>query len=378
MAAPFATLNGEQIMSGTIAIPLVGMWTADVAIDNDTIETGAVTLVIGNLTMQGAVIRSAPFAGQTKARIVGGGGGWRNVLPAKGYSNQSGVMLSMVLRDAASEAGEKVNVPNDTSIGPFYARPNDKASFSLRTLCPSWYVDASGTTQIAAWPVVAVGTPFTVIDQRPDEGIIEIATEDYTAWMPGASFTSATLAGTFQCYGVVYEFSKDGKFRMRVMTDSSADRLLGPLNSIVDQRVSPTRFYGRYRYTISNPSTSTVDASPMDQTIGLPGLTGVPLDSDSISTYVPPNGGECHIMFADGRPTMPRVVWTAGTATVVNVLGGSVPVARQGDQVTCFLPPTLPINGLINGSETLVGTVVIPNPISGSISGPCSATVNVQ
>lgn len=376
----FATLNGIQIVSGTLAIPLVGMWTADVHIATDTPETGPATIVLGNLTLQGTVFRAEPFAGQTRARIVGGGGGWRKTLPERGYANQSGVSLKMVLSDAASECGEKVNV-TDTQIGPFYARPADRASFSLRAFCPAWYVDTAGVTQIAPWPVVVVGSEFQVIDQNPDEGVVTIATEDYASWLPGASFTSDTLSGTFQCAGVVYRFDGDGKFRLEVLTDDRSDRMLGPILGIIDQRVAPARFYGRYRYSISNPSTTTVDATPIDSSIGLPSLQGVPLDSDSIATYVPPDGGECHIMFLDGKPTMPRVVWTAGTATVVNVLGGKVPAARQGDATTSFLPPTLLISllGTVSGSPfSGTGTVTIPNPISGSISGPCSATVNIQ
>ncbi len=376
MSKPFATLNGIPIMSGTLAVPSVGMWTADIAINTDDAISGAAVVVLGNLTLAGTVVRSAPFAGQTRARIVGGSGGWRKRLQERPYSDPNGVSLSMVLGDAARECSEKLG-PVSGAVGPFYARPDDMASFSLRAFCPAWYIDTAGVTQIASWPVKSVSTPFTVIDQRADEGVVEIATEDYAAWLPGASFTAPTMTGTFQCAGVVYKFDPDGTFRLQVMTDASADRILGPIHAIVDQRVATMRFLGRYRYTISNPSTTTVDATPVDPSIGLPALNGVPLDSDSISTYVPPDGGECHIMFADGLPTMPRVVWTAGTATVVNVLGGSVPVARQGDQTTSFLPPTLICAGTVSGAP-FTGTITVPNPISGSISGPCSATVNVQ
>lgn len=363
----FATLNGVPIVAGSLIIPLIGMWTADIELATDMAETGAATIVLGNLTLVGTVVRSSPFAGQTRARAVGGAGGWRTQIPAQGYSNSSGVALSMVLNDAALACGETANIPNDTTIGPFYARPADAAVFSLRTFCPAWYVDTSGVTQIAPWPVVVVGSPFTVIDQRTDEGIVTIATEDYASWLPGASFQSDTLNATFQCAGVEYIFDNDGKFRLQVLTDPTADRVLGPLHSIIDRRTSPMRYFGRYRYTISNPTTTTVDATPMDSTLFLPSLQGVPLDSDSISTYVPPSGGECHIMFADGLATMPRVVWTAGTATVCNVLGGSNPVARQADQTQSYLPPTLPIVGVINDNESFTGTITVPNPISGSI-----------
>jgi len=329
----FATLNGVNIVSGTLVVPMVGTWTSDVAIATEQAETGSATIVLGNLTLTGTIYRAVPFAGQTRARVVGGAAGWRQTIPAQAYGQPSGVMLSAVLQDAAQAVGETVNVPNDASIGPFYGRPNDLASFTLRQFCPAWYIDTSGVTQIASWPVVIVGSTFTVIRQLPDEGMVEIATEDYASWLPGASFTYPTLAGTFQSAGTVYTFQSDGTFRLQVLTDTTVDRVLGPLRTIIDQRVAPTRFHGEYRYQITGVGNGTVDVQPMDATIGLPAFNGLPLMSDSISTYTPPSGVECRIAFGDGKPTYPRVVWTAQTPSAVGLAGGGAAVGRVGDAV---------------------------------------------
>jgi hypothetical protein len=160
----------------------------------------------------------------------------------------------------------------------------------------------------------------------------------------------------------------------------TSDRLWSSFRKLVALLVAPTRFYGRYNYTVANPSLTTIDGTPVDPSLGLPAINGVPLMSDSIATYTPPAGGLCHIMFLDGDPAQPICVWTAGTATVVNVMGGGNPVARQGDQTQSFLPPTLTLacSGTLGGTP-FVGTAVtvIPNPISGSITGPCSPTANV-
>ena len=137
------------------------------------------------------------------------------------------------------------------------------------------------------------------------------------------------------------------------------DRLWDPFRRLVALLVAPTRFYGRYRYTISNPTKATVDASPVDSTLGLPSLQGVQLNSDAIFTYLPTSGAECHIQFLDGNPALPRCVWTAG--------GGPNPVARVGDQVQSFLPPVTIIQGTVAGS-TFVGTLISPTPITGAIT----------
>ena len=225
----FATINGVNIVAGSLAIPRVGMWTADVAIATDEAMSGAATVVLGNLTLTGTIYRSNPFAGQTRARIVGGAAGWRTQLGAKAYTNASGVSLRMILNDAAKECGEHVTLATDTQVGPFYARLAGIASTTLRAFCPQWYVDTSGVTQIGDWPTVVVASPFVVTDQRPDEGLVEIATEDYASWLPGASFSGPTLDGTFQSFGSVYTFKQDGTFRLQILTDTADDRLLGPL-----------------------------------------------------------------------------------------------------------------------------------------------------
>lgn len=380
----FATCAGNQIVSGSLMIPLVGIWTADLQLATSEQVNGPVTVVIGNLTLQGFVYRSEAYGGQTRARLVGGYGGWRTSIDEQGYGNNAGVQLSMILGDAAMLCGEQINIVNNGSVGNAFTRVAGPASDILWQLMSQgfysgWYIDTTGVTQTAPWPNNQVQTPFTVTDQRPDEGLVVIATEDYASWVPGCTFSAPQLAGTYTNGGVTYVFDNDGKFRMEVLTGTT-DRLLGALEALIGRQVAPTRFYGRYEYTISNPSTTTVDCDPAPGALGLglPSLQNVPIDADSISTYVPPSGGLCHIMFVNGLPTRPICVWTAGTATMVNILGGSNPVARQGDQVTCFLPPSLVIVGLIDNTESFSGTITVPNPISGSISGPCSPTVNTQ
>lgn len=380
----FASVAGFQVVSGSLVVPLIGVWTADLQLAGEETVSGQVSVVIGNLTLAGTVFRSDAYGGQTHVRLVGGAGGWRTSIPPQGYGNTAGVMLSQILGDAASACGEKVNVAQDASIGNAWVRVNFDSSVAGDILwqllhlgaIPAWYVDPTGTTQITAWPTVQVTTPFTVTDQKTDKGVCTIATEDYVSWMPGCTFANPLLATTFTSAGVHYKWMPDGKFRFEVLTSSAAgeDRTLGPIQQVIKKELAHTRFFGTYRYTISNPSTKTIDGTPMDTTLGLPDIQNVPLASDSISTYSPPNGGEAHIIFLDGSPAYPRCTWTDGTATVVNLRGGGNPVARLGDQTQSFLPPTLVLQG-VGTSGPFTATATIPNPISGSIT-KASSTVN--
>jgi hypothetical protein len=217
--ADFASLSGIRIVSGSIAIPLFGLWAADVALATNDAVPDAVSLTVGNLTMIGHVYRTASYGGERRCRVVAGAGGWRRDLTARHYQLAGGIQLSLVLRDAALEVGESVNVPSDGVIGSDYVREAAPASRVLRQLAgPAWYVDPLGVTQIQPWPVVVVGSDFTVTRQDSDRGVVEIATEDPASWLPGASFSGPTLDGTYTNKGCRVAFDGGGKLRFEVLT----------------------------------------------------------------------------------------------------------------------------------------------------------------
>ncbi len=217
----FSSLAGQRIVSGTLAIPLYGLWVGDVMLASDDPIPDAVPVVIGNLTLHGYVYRSAPFGSNRRCLVIAGYGGLRKVVTPKQYALAGGVRLGMVLRDMAMEVGERVNVPKalDRVIGTGYAREGAAASRVLRQLAgENWYVDPAGVIQIQAWPTRKVSSPFTVIDQDGAPGIVTIASEDYAAWMPNCTFAAPTLAGTLTSGGTLFRFGGDGEFRMEVMT----------------------------------------------------------------------------------------------------------------------------------------------------------------
>ena len=379
----FASVNGMQVVGGSLMIPMVGAWSADLDLATPVPLSGPAQVAIGNLILVGTIYRSDIYGGQTKARLVGGAGGWRGSIQPQGYGSTSGVKLSALLGDAAQAAGETVNVPNDTTIGNGYARCSFATSVAGDILwhmidlgfIPAWHVDPAGTTQTQDWPATTISGAFTVTSQRPDEGVIEIATEDYAAWMPGCAFTAPQLSGSFTSAGVHYIWDPGGKFRFEVLTQTSptdtGDRVLGPIQQVIQKETAPTRLFGRYQYTTSNPSATTIDASPKNTKLGLPELQNVPLQISGSSKVTPPSGVDCTIEFLDGY--LPVCTWVDPTPTEVDIASGTNPVARLGDLVNSFLPPTLPLIGTVNGTQPFVGTVTIATPISGSIIGGSSS-----
>jgi hypothetical protein len=193
------------------------MWSADFVLATEDPIHDVVSLAIGSLTLAGYAFRQSTFAGQRFCRLIAGFGGWRKIVPPKTYSLASGVRVSLVLRDVASEVGEKVNVQADRAIGTKYVREECPASRVLRQVSPSWYVDENGVTQVADRPVRKVSSAFTVVSHDGAAGRVVVATEDYAAWMPGATFSSPFISGTFTANGVEIRLTDDGTARLEVL-----------------------------------------------------------------------------------------------------------------------------------------------------------------
>lgn len=372
----FATLNGARIISGSITVPFYGAWSGDVVLaESDAIAIGpkAVTLKLGNLTLVGTAYRTAGFAGSRSARLVAGAGGWMQSVSARQYHSSGGVQASMVLRDAASEVGETVNLASDSSLGTDFVREADRASNVLEQVSAGvWWIDPAGTTQVGPRETVVVGSDFQVVEWSGAKGRFTIATEDYASWLPGASFTSPTVTTAQSVSSVTYAFENDGRFRLDVLTeqaqsDSTLDRIFEGFRSLVAKLLAPTKYYATYEYTITGTAGTTVDCTPNDTTKGLPALNSVELRADSIASQNPQTGNLCHIVFLNGDPTKPKCTWTQPNPTAAQLLGGTNPVARLGDQVQVFLPPTLPIAGTLSGAP-FTGTITVTNPLSGSIT----------
>jgi hypothetical protein len=215
----FASYAGVRISSGSIIIPTYGLWTAEIQLPGGEQVPDDGSIVVGDLALLGHVYRQSYFAGSRSLRLIGGRGGWSKTIPRKAYRLANGVPIGMILKDAAAECGEAINVPNDSTVGSSWTRAEDLASVTLRTLAgANWYIDPAGIVQVKARPVAAVRTQFDVIDQIGALGKVTIATESYAAWMPGATFTSPFLDATYTIGGTMIRFDDDGIARLEILT----------------------------------------------------------------------------------------------------------------------------------------------------------------
>jgi len=214
----FAMINDHRLTTVSLLHPMYGRWSADVVLADAAMVTNPITLTIGDLTLAGTIFRQASFAGSRSARLVAGAGGWGKKLTAKPYQSDAGIRLSMLLRDAALEVGESIVLDADGTVGNAYPREAAPASQVLRQLGgPLWWIDPSGVTHVGARPSTPITSDFDVIHWSGKTGKFEIATERYSDWVPGRTFTAPTVSGVRTISLVSLEQTNEGKLRLEVL-----------------------------------------------------------------------------------------------------------------------------------------------------------------
>lgn len=187
------TANGEIVFSGTISMPLMGAWVADLVVDNPDGFAGACEVKIaGGLTLKGTVARGGAWFGATHVRVVGGAGGLNKKARAQHYRS---TRIRTVLGDLARAAGETIASTSeakalDATLAAYtqLAVPIGRAVSALmgdpRLTGRSWRMLPDGTLWVGAetWPDSKLASPddYQAIAEQP-----ELATMDFGIDAPG-------------------------------------------------------------------------------------------------------------------------------------------------------------------------------------------------
>lgn len=183
----YLTLQGAPVLRGTVTLPLIGPWTADLVIDSAAIPDGFVTLALGwdaTVRLVGTIYRGGPTRGATTARVVGGAGGLGTILPAKGYH---GVTLRLPLSEALAAGGERLSEKADTLVLATYlpawsrfSAPVGIAVAALMHAAPgaSWRMAPDGAVWVGneTWLPSRLGK-YAVTKDDPHNARLEIAAE---------------------------------------------------------------------------------------------------------------------------------------------------------------------------------------------------------
>lgn len=178
-------LGDAPLLSGTIELPLLGAWTADLEVDADNVPSGQLKISGAGLSLVGTVVNALSWNDRQRARLVGGAAGMGKVLPARWYSSTT---LRTVAIDILTAAGERLAATSDASILgrslSCWARSAGTAGGLLRYLLAIaspgtiWRTLRDGSIWIGvpSWPTVT--TTALVMDNRGDEDAADLAGED--------------------------------------------------------------------------------------------------------------------------------------------------------------------------------------------------------
>lgn len=105
---------GFAVVSGTINLPRIGAWTADLVVASPNPMTGRVDLQLANgLTLKGTVARGGVLEKLFRARIVAGANGLRSFVRPKHYTAPT---LRVVLTDLLGDVGETLSSTADRQV----------------------------------------------------------------------------------------------------------------------------------------------------------------------------------------------------------------------------------------------------------------------
>jgi hypothetical protein len=349
---------------------------ADVTVDGEVTLTGAVDLVIADLKVKCTVLSGGPAQGRSFYRVCSGAAGWGKNLPSKSYTNDAGVKLSTILNDAATECGETFDTSTipSTTVGSYYTRTSDRACRSLEIeTSRNWYVGEDGKTRIGQRPTGVLKTSSTTVSQIDlARGTVTITTDTIANVLPGIQVSGLTAVD------VEHEVTPEGGLRTTIWGQQTSGnaRRIAAIAAILEQLDAGRRFRGvwEYRIVTQDPS-GRLNVQPTRVSSGMPSLNGIKVRPGVGGVKAMYSlGSRVLVSFVNADPGQPVVTSfedeESGSfvPTMTNIAGGGNPVARTGDQVMVFLPPTLPIVGTVSGNP-LAGTITIANPVTGLITG---------
>lgn len=330
----FAHVDGHTAVGLTVHVPGVGPWWADVTLEGAPELSGAVTIGIGELALEGTVDpnHSGTHGLQRRLRIIAGGGGWTTLLAARHYHNDARpnhVRARTVAEDAAREAGETLGdfAPATESLGPDYVRQAGPASRVLEDAIGGapWWVDYDGRTNVGERaPADVEPGSYDVLEHIPDERVVVLAVDDPRAVGIGSVLTQR-LDEPQTVRELVLEVTPES-VRVRAWcggVDGARGRLAGLLRGIV-RHVMSEKLFGLWRYRVvrmvgpmEDPDGERVELQAVRQAAGLPNVLPVAMWPGLAGAHAKLEpGAEVLVEFVEGDRRYPIVTHFPGRTGV--------------------------------------------------------------
>lgn len=363
-------LNSSPILHGVVTLPRQGVWHADLVLEAATAPTGPVVLQVGaSLRLRGVVERSGIFAGQVRARVVGGAGLLGTELAPRWYE---GAPRELPLRDLVEEAGERLSSTCDPGLlgevlTPGWTRLRGTAAAALARLLEgtgaSWRLLPDGSLWAGpeTWPVAQGMADLVVLEEDRARGRLVLATEA-PQLLPGQTLRGDRVSD-------VEITIEPEQLRVEALleraTPGVGDRFKGALLALVEGLVRRrTDFLGKYPGVVVALVAGGRVEVRMDDRERWPDPTVVELRQGAGEEVTVELGCRVQLEFEGGDPRKPICrPWDQGglkekrtsaatkvsfNTPLVELKEGGVPAAAQG--------------GLVGSGGPMVGLMLVPIP----------------
>jgi hypothetical protein len=398
-------VSGVRAVSCRLVMPWRGAWFADIDIDPDSapvteadIPTGQVTVTLTPnaagatpIVLTGTVdpLASGRFVSTVRVRVLAGGGGWGNQVPGQHWNSPEGGVSAQTVEEAtAGLVGETIHDPSPVSLGFDWVRTQGPASaiFADRP----WYVDLTGVTQVGTWPTAQPDATLEIREWDPltQKGMVSVD----ALVMPGTVLTDPRFDGPVTVRDVEQIWDAKGTRATVWCSANQVTRLIEAIKNVVRLfgKLAPLKIY-KYRVIQQNGATLNLQAvnnadgsqpvvpPELQNVVVWPGLEGLScqykLGSLVLVAFIAqPDGSSGPFVLANDPSALPLTstldasgqVNVGPSAGTVALAGGGPGVARLGDTVLVYFPPSMPISGTVSGAP-FVGLLTIPGPGIGSI-----------
>ena len=179
-------VDAFAVISGSIRLPRIGAWTADLLISSPAAMSGKVDLVLSSsLTLKGTVARAGVLEQVLHARVVGGGNGLRSNVRPKHYTAPN---VRVVLSDLLADVGETLSTSSDravlTSQLQHWSTFEMPAAAAIRCVLEragvddvAWRILPDGTFWVGSetWPKTSVSDFIEVEGSSPETEVLDLA-----------------------------------------------------------------------------------------------------------------------------------------------------------------------------------------------------------
>lgn len=373
------TLAGLLVTSLSLTLPRVGLWSAEVEVDDDTVLSGAVDLVIEGVTWCGTVYRGGVELGRGRYRLSAAPA----LLGVLGPQAFRDTTLLEVLRETVLAAGHALasDLGDLSALVTHWHRRAAPGTHTVAAVAEAagfaWRATALGAVWCGAdsWEAVDESATVELLDFDPSTGRAELAGQLALTVEPG---TTLTVDGVTLRVGLVEHRQHGAALRTVVHSErvedagagAGADRLRAAIAAIIRAETRRMDFHALYPASVVSQDGA---GGPLDlrpDAEALPAPQAVPLRVVNGVKLTLPAGTRVLLGYEAGDPSKPYA--TLGPFAEVSrfaVNGATSRAAREGDDVTAgadFATWAASVTAKVN---TLVGTLTPSAPsVLGTIS----------